>query len=126
MRAILWLWFTPLVLFWGWYGLASNGIDFGLHIFSKEVHDILFGLYGKALGVPASSVPGLAFGACVLDSILVLGIAAFRWRKKWFPQAKALFAHYWNDDEVSAKQSALETSANDYAVGSVGPMHPAE
>lgn len=120
MRTLLLLWFAPLALFWGWYGLSSNGIDFGMHLFSKEVHDLLFHLYGQALGVPASEVPALAAGACVFDSLLVGAIAAYRWRKNWFPTVKQTVLSLWYDSEVLDSNLELGEGYSN------GPMHPAE
>ncbi|MBL1407087.1 MAG: hypothetical protein COC00_013955 [Rhizobiales bacterium] len=120
MRTLLLLWFAPLVLFWGWYGLSSNGIDFGMHMFSREVHDLLFHLYGQVLGVPASEVPALAAGACAFDSLLVGVIAAYRWRKKWFPTVKQTVLSLWYD---MGNDTDVAESNEDF---SIGPMHPAE
>lgn len=117
MRYLLVLWFVPLVLFWGWYGLASNDINFGILFFSRDVHDAVFTVYGNAIGVPAMDVPALVAGACALDTAIVAAIAAFRWRSSWLPDLKAMFHSFWNDDEYSFIEN--EDYSND-------PMHPAE
>lgn len=102
MRILLLLWFVPLFLFWGWYGLSYYDISFGILMFTREVHDLVFQIYGNTLGIAPEKIPAMAAWACVVDSIIVLAIAAFRWRKKWYPQTKAmvqdLFRSYWNDD----------------------------
>lgn len=121
MRTLLLLWFAPLAFFWGWYGLSANGIDFGTHMLSREVHDLVFKIYGNVLGVPASEVPALAAGACIFDSAIVGVVAAFRWRKKWFPKVQETFLSFWNDSENN--DTSDEVGGADFATG---PMHPAE
>lgn len=116
MRTLLLLWFAPLAFFWGWYGLSANGIDFGIHMLSREVHDLVFQIYGNTLGIPPSEVPGLAAGACVFDSFLVAGIAAYRWRAKWLPTVKQTILALWNDSETLEPNEGFSN----------GPMHPAE
>jgi hypothetical protein len=85
MRAILFLWTIPLVFFWTWFALSANDISFGTIFFSRQLHDLMMEIYGNMLGVEPSSVPMLLAWACILDSGIILAIAAFRWRKKWFP-----------------------------------------
>ena len=85
MRVLLILWFVPIALLGVWYGLSVNDWHFGTRIFSRELHDLVFGLYGRMLGMPPAELKPLVFKAVLLDSLLVLGIAAFRWRKKWWP-----------------------------------------
>jgi hypothetical protein len=102
LRILLTLWFLPLVLFWGWYGLSANDISFGIHMLSRDVHDLVFQLYANMLGLDARDIPGLMAGACALDSGVILGIAAFRWRSSWYPQTKErvtqMLEKYWHDD----------------------------
>ena len=63
MRAILLLWAIPLTFFWTWYGLSANDISFGTIFFSRALHDAVFEIYGRTLGVPASAIPAmLAWG----------------------------------------------------------------
>ncbi len=88
MRIILILWAFPLVFFWGWYGLSANNLHFGFDILRREVHDAIFALYGRIIGVPAAEVPGVLAGVFAFDTALLLAIAAFRWRRSWLPQAR--------------------------------------
>ena len=95
MRWVIGLWVVPLVLFWGWYALASN--DFGYIIFSRLTHDQVFAIYGNALGVDPAVIPGWFAKACLLDSAIVgaiLAIAKRRsilawWRRRQSPEAEA-------------------------------------
>ena len=89
MRVILVLWFFPILLFGGWYGLSLNDVNFGLFFLEREFHDLIFILYGKMLGVPAEDVPALIAGVFVVDSLIILALAALRWNKVWLPQTVA-------------------------------------
>lgn len=88
MRLIIILWITPLVFFWGWYGLSAYDINMGSFFLSRPFHDHMFRLYGNILGVPPQEVPALIAATFAFDSMLLFTLAAFRWRKSWFPQAK--------------------------------------
>lgn len=121
MRILLTLWFLPLVIFWGWYALSYNDISFGFNILTRDVHDLVFQIYANILGVEKSALPGMIAGACAFDTALVMAIAAFRWRKSWWPQTykktREIFNAFWNDDleeEYRFKDSQS------------GPAHPAE
>jgi hypothetical protein len=81
MRYILGLWLAPLVLFWGWFFLSLNDINFGYVMLSRQLHDLVFQLYGQALGVDPAVIPGMVAKACILDSFLLAGIWAFRRRR---------------------------------------------
>ena len=85
MRILLVLWFFPIVLLGTWYGLSANDWHMGTRIFSRELHDLVFGLYGKLLGMEPEALPPLVAKAVFVDSLIVLAIAAFRWRAKWWP-----------------------------------------
>jgi len=81
MRYFLILWAMPLALFWGWYALAVNDLHFGLSPLSREAHDLVFGLYGNVLGIEPATIPALVAKACVIDTLILLGIVAFRRRR---------------------------------------------
>ena len=102
MRFLLWVWFTPLVLFWTWYGLAVA--DTGYVFFSRQMHDAVFAIYGNMLGVDPSVVPAWLAKACVADSVLVLGIFAFVRRRR--------IAEWWRSRrEPAPAQSATSLSS---------------
>jgi hypothetical protein len=50
MRYLFALWAAPLVLFWGWFFLSLNDINFGYVMLSRQLHDLVFQLYGQMLG----------------------------------------------------------------------------
>lgn len=81
MRTLLALWITPLVLFWGWYFLSLNDMNFGYVMLSRQLHDLVFQLYGEMLGIDPAVIPGMVAKACIFDSFVVTGIVAYRWRR---------------------------------------------
>ena len=85
MRAILLLWTIPLVFFWTWFALSANDISFGTIFFSRQLHDLMMQIYGNMIGVDPATVPMLLAWACIVDTGIILAIAAFRWRSKWYP-----------------------------------------
>ena len=91
MRVLLILWLAPITLLTVWYGLSYHDINFGTAMFSRQLHDLVFELYGKILGVAPEAVPLMALKAIALDSLLVLAIIAYRMRKRWWPTVRGLF-----------------------------------
>jgi hypothetical protein len=82
MRTLLALWVAPLVLFWGWYFLSLNDMNFGYVMLSRQLHDLVFELYGEMLGIDPAIIPGMVAKACIFDSFLVTGIVAYRYRRR--------------------------------------------
>ena len=82
MRALFAFWAAPLVLFWGWFFLSLNDINFGYVMLSRQLHDLVFQLYGQMLGIDPGIIPGMVARACVFDSFLLLGLVAFRRRRQ--------------------------------------------
>ena len=113
MRTLLLLWITPLVLFWVWYFLSLNDMNFGYVMLSRQLHDMVFQLYGEILGIDPAIIPGMVARACVFDSFLVAGIIAFRRRKK--------IAAWWRG-RAAARDSAKRVSS----MLEGGPRLPAE
>lgn len=129
MRIILILWALPMGFFWGWYLLSLNDLNFGTIFLSRDLHDIVFRLYGQMLGVPAGEVPGMVAGACAFDTAIVLAIAAWRWRKDWYPQTRDfLVALLARPADAPEGEEDIESS---FAVSEPiglpdGSAHPAE
>ena len=91
MRALFVLWVAPLVLFWGWFFLSLNDISFGYVMLSRQLHDMVFQLYGQMLGIDPAVIPGMVARACVFDGLLLLGLVAFRRRRRiaeWIRQRR--------------------------------------
>lgn len=81
MRTLFALWATPLALFWGWFFLSLNDINFGYVMLSRQLHDLVFQLYGEMLGIDPALIPGMVAKACILDSLLLMAFWAFRRRR---------------------------------------------
>jgi len=81
MRYIFILWATPLALFWAWYFLSVNDLNLGFLFLSREVHDLVFRHYGDILGIEPATIPLLLAKGCIIDTLLLTGIVAFRRRQ---------------------------------------------
>lgn len=81
MRYILIFWAVPMALIWGWYGLSYHDANFGITFLSRDMHDLVFRLYGHILGIEPSAIPPLLARACIIDTGIVLAIFAFRRRR---------------------------------------------
>jgi len=102
MRYVLIFWALPLGLFWSWYFLSLNDLDFGSVMLSREMHDLVFGLYGDLLGIEPSTIPPLVARACVIDTFILLGIVAFRRRRAIRDWLSARRGRYLSDAARSA------------------------
>lgn len=94
MRYILIFWALPMGLFWGWYFLSYNDINFGLLFFSRRIHDLVFQIYGNILGLDPESLPPLVARACVVDTAIIFAIFGFRRRRGILAWARDLRARY--------------------------------
>lgn len=95
MKWFLILWFVPITLIASWYGLSYYDINFGFIMLSRQVHDMVFQIYGDMLGMAPDAIPPLLLKALIVDSLIVLAIAAFRWRKQiraWIESKRETFA----------------------------------
>jgi len=104
MKYILGLWALPMGIFWSWFVLSANDMSFGYTMLSRQVHDLVFKLYGEMLGIDAASIPGLVARACVFDTFLLLAIVAFRRRNSimaWVQTRRS--ARYRSDEPSSPK-----------------------
>lgn len=113
MRYLFWLWFMPLMLFWGWFGLSYYDINFGLMMFRRELHDLVFQLYGSLLGVEPTAIPVMFLKACIFDTFLIFSIFAFRKRRRirtwWMSRRRAFDARLAIEDvESGAVQQPAE------------------
>lgn len=87
MRWVFAAWALPMGIFWGWFFLSYYDMNFGYVMLTRQVHDLLFELYGQMLGVEPATIPPLVAKACILDTAIILAIWAFRRRKEiaaWF------------------------------------------
>jgi hypothetical protein len=81
MKWFLIFWAGPVVFLGSWYWLSYYDISFGIFMFSRQVHDLVFQVYGHALGIPPESIPPLVARAIAFDSLIVFAIIALRKRK---------------------------------------------
>ncbi|TPJ72543.1 DUF6105 family protein [Mesorhizobium sp. B2-7-1] len=91
MRTIFTLWAAPMAIFWGWFFLSANDMNFGYAMLSRQVHDFAFQLYGQMLGVDPAIIPGMVARTCVFDFFLLMGLWAFRRRRniaEWIRQRR--------------------------------------
>lgn len=105
MRYILIFWGLPMAFFWGWYFLSYNDINFGLLFFSRVLHDFAFEFYGNLLGIDPAEIGPMVARACVVDTLVIFSIYAFRRRRD--------ILAWWRGRSMNA---ATES----------GPVHPAE
>lgn len=82
MKWFLILWAGPIALLGSWYGLSYYDMNFGFFMLTRQTHDLVFQIYGQILGIPPEDLPPLVLRAIIFDSFLVLGLIAFRRRKK--------------------------------------------
>lgn len=82
MKYILIFWGLPMGLFWGWYYLSYNDMHFGYLMLSRLLHDHVFEVYGQILGVDPASIMPLVIRACIVDTVLIFAIFAFRRRQQ--------------------------------------------
>ena len=82
MKVFLLLWVTPIVLLGSWYGLSYYDISFGYRILSRDLHDLVFTIYGNLLGIPPETIPPLVLKAIILDTFLVIGFIVIKRRRK--------------------------------------------
>ena len=126
MRYILILWFVPLTLFWGWYGISANDWHFGYFFLSRGFHDHMFTIYGSILGVDPAAVPAMIAGTFALDSAILLAIAAFRWRADWYPQTKAWILGKLGHEPVQVADPGSDLDPFMASTPLGDPIHPAK
>jgi Family of unknown function (DUF6105) len=98
MRYILLFWAAPLGFFWGWYFLSLNDLSMGTHFFSRQLHDLVFSIYGNILGIESELIPALVAKACIFDTLLIAAIYGFRKR--------AAIIHWVKTPRASAQDGA--------------------
>ncbi|TPN39426.1 hypothetical protein FKO01_04520 [Mesorhizobium sp. B2-3-3] len=82
MRYIFAMWAGPMAIFWGWFYLSANDINFGYVMFTRHTHDFFFQLYGQMLGIDPSIIPGMVAKTCIFDGLLLMALWAFRRRRE--------------------------------------------
>jgi hypothetical protein len=110
MKVFLVLWVTPIVLLGSWYGLSYYDINFGYRILSRDLHDLVFTIYGNLLGIPPETIPPLVLKAIILDTFLVIGFIVIKRRRKqiWASIRKMLG---WTESREGAMQVSNSAEA---------------
>lgn len=94
MRWIITLWALPMVVFWGWFFLSLNDMNFGFVMLTRQVHELVFELYGEMLGIDPATIPAMVAKACFFDSLLIVAIWAFRRRQQLLAWARGMRERY--------------------------------
>ncbi|MBW9066262.1 hypothetical protein JNB71_23430 [Rhizobium herbae] len=103
MKWFLILWACPVILLTGWYGLSYYDMSFGIFMLTRQGHDLVFAVYGHALGLPPETIPPLVARAIAFDSLIVFAIIAYRKRRE---------IRAWYDRRFPAVQSAESGAAS--------------
>lgn len=122
MKYVFAVWATPLVLFWGWYFLSLNDMNFGYIMLTRQAHDLIFQLYGQMIGMEPQAIPMLVAQACAFDTALIVAIWAFRRRRELKAWATETLVRYQpslvGGEAVQPVEHALE---NEGRRGGVDP-----
>ena len=106
MKWFLILWAGPIAFLGSWYGLSYYDMSFGFFMLTREAHDLVFQIYGNILGIPPQDLPPLVLRAIIVDSLLVVGLLAFRRRKKirawWQARRQSASAVLASDKSLSS------------------------
>ncbi len=108
MKWLLLAWLIPVALIGGWYGLSYHDIHFGFVMLSRRAHDLVFQIYGNILGMPPQDIPPLLFKAIVIDTLIVMGIVALRYRKAiiaWIRAKRSAYADVPAESEESLSKA---------------------
>ena len=87
MKWFLIFWAGPIFFLGSWYWLSYYDMSFGVFMYTREMHDLVFQIYGNILGIPPETIPPLVMRAIAFDTLLVFAIIAFRKRlaiKAWW------------------------------------------
>ena len=101
MKWVLFFWALPLAILGSWYSLSYYDINFGYLILSRQMHDVVFQVYGNILGIPPDSIPPLVLRAIIVDTLLLIAIVAFRRRK-------TIIAWWKNRQASNAPEASLK------------------
>jgi hypothetical protein len=118
MRYFILFWLLPVGFLVTWFGLSHYDMSGGIFFFSREMHDMVFQIYGEVLGIDPATIPPLVLRALILDTFLILGLIAFRRRK----QIRAWWANRQEQAQLRRRITTIATAAGPVA----GQVHPAE
>jgi hypothetical protein len=113
MRYFLTLWLLPVSGLVLWLFMSSHDYSFGTFFFSRDMFDLVFGIYSNLLGVDPETLPSLIYRALFVDTLIVAGLFAIRRRRD--------ISAWWKAWRIS-KQPEQNLSA----IVADGSVHPAE
>lgn len=102
MKWFLIFWAGPIFFLGSWYWLSYYDMSFGVFMYTRQVHDLTFEVYGKILGLPPESIPPLVLRAVIVDSLVLFSLVGFRKRKKIWA--------WWKARQASKSGEALRAS----------------
>lgn len=94
MKYVFFAWAIPMSLFWGWYFISYYDLGTQLML-SRAGNDLVFNIYGQVLGIDPAGIPWLVGKACIIDTLLIAAIWAFRRRREiaaWWRKRKERLA----------------------------------
>ncbi|WP_047465080.1 DUF6105 family protein [Rhizobium rhizogenes] len=80
MKWVLIFWAAPVSFLGAWYYLSYYDMSFGIFMLTRQMHDLVFHIYGNILGIPPETIPPLVARAIAFDTLLVFALLAFRKR----------------------------------------------
>jgi hypothetical protein len=110
MRYIFALWAAPMALFWGWFYLSANDINFGYMMLSRQMHDFFFQFYGQMLGIDPAIIPGMVVRTCIFDGFLLTALWAFRRRRElagWVRRSLAAQSRFGRPEQATEADPKL-------------------
>ena len=86
-------WAIPMTIFWGWYFISLYDLGGGYFMLSPAANQMVFKIYGEVLGIDPELIPWMAAKACIIDTLLIGAIWAFRRRRNiaaWIRDRRAV------------------------------------
>jgi hypothetical protein len=92
MKWFLIFWAGPIFFLGSWYWLSYYDMSMGVFMYTRQMHDLVFQIYGNILGIPPETIPPLVMRAIAFDTLLVFSMIAYRKRaiiKAWWTARQA-------------------------------------
>jgi hypothetical protein len=80
MKWFLIFWAGPIFFLGSWYWLSYYDMSMGVFMYTRQMHDLVFQIYGNILGIPPETIPPLVMRAIAFDTLLVFSLIAYRKR----------------------------------------------
>lgn len=82
MKYVFFAWAIPMSIFWGWYFISYYDLGAGYFMLSRGGNDLVFRIYGEILNMDPTMIPRMVGKACIVDTLLIAAIWAFRRRRE--------------------------------------------